>query len=133
MCCTYGNGSYKLEDSKGTVLASGGSFASSEQTSICLPNTTFGIVATNSNLNNIVTKPAINLYPNPASSFLNVQVTNAKANGSIKIYSAIGTLVKLVEMEDNEIKIDISELSAGLYLISIETKKEVITKKFIKK
>jgi len=133
MCCTYGNGSYKLEDSKGTVLASGGSFASSEQTSICLPNTTFGIAATNSNLNNIVTKPAINLYPNPASAFLNVQVTNAKANGSIKIYSAIGTLVKLVEMEDNEMKIDISELSAGLYLISIETKKEVITKKFIKK
>ncbi|RXQ92207.1 T9SS type A sorting domain-containing protein [Ancylomarina salipaludis] len=133
ICCAYGNGSYKLENSTGTILASGGSFGSSEVTSFCLPSTTYGITATNSNMNTIVTEPAVNIYPNPASSFIKVQVTNAKTNGKLKIYSTTGSLIKVVKMDDNESRINISELPTGLYLISVETKKEIITKKFIKK
>jgi hypothetical protein len=60
-------------------------------------------------------------------------VSNAVPNGTISIYSTTGALVKLVEIEDNEREINISELSSGLYIISIETKKEVLTKQFIKK
>lgn len=38
ICCGYGNGSYTLtEDASGTVLASGGSFGSSETTNFCVP------------------------------------------------------------------------------------------------
>ena len=38
ICCGYGNGSYTLtEDASGTVLANGGSFASSETTNFCVP------------------------------------------------------------------------------------------------
>jgi subtilisin family serine protease len=38
ICCGYGNGSYALtEDASGTVLASGGSFGSSETTNFCVP------------------------------------------------------------------------------------------------
>ncbi len=36
ICCSYGNGSYTVTDANGNVLASGGSFASSETTNFCL-------------------------------------------------------------------------------------------------
>ena len=36
MCCGYGDGSYLLEDASGNVLASGGSFSSSETTNFCI-------------------------------------------------------------------------------------------------
>lgn len=36
ICCAYGNGSYELVDNNGNVLASGGSFGSSETTNFCL-------------------------------------------------------------------------------------------------
>lgn len=36
ICCSYGNGSYSLADAGNTVLASGGSFASSETKSFCV-------------------------------------------------------------------------------------------------
>ncbi len=39
ICCSYGNGSYSVTDASG-VLASGGSFSSSESTEICLGSTT---------------------------------------------------------------------------------------------
>jgi hypothetical protein len=35
ICCAYGNGSYTLTDGTGAVIASGGSFGSSESTSFC--------------------------------------------------------------------------------------------------
>lgn len=47
ICCSYGNGSYSVTDANGTVLASGGSFASSETTNFCVgdggPTCTDGI------------------------------------------------------------------------------------------
>ncbi len=36
ICCGYGNGSYSVTDNLGAVLASGGSFASSESTNFCI-------------------------------------------------------------------------------------------------
>ncbi|HHS95515.1 MAG TPA: T9SS type A sorting domain-containing protein [Phaeodactylibacter sp.] len=36
ICCGYGNGSYSVTDGSGNVLASGGSFGSSETTNFCL-------------------------------------------------------------------------------------------------
>ena len=84
-------------------------------------------------IDNIKTKPALNLYPNPAYTYINVQVTNAKAQGMISIYNSTGSLVKLVEIEESEREVDISELPSGLYLISVDTKKEIITKQFIKR
>ncbi|MCB0641844.1 MAG: T9SS type A sorting domain-containing protein [Phaeodactylibacter sp.] len=36
ICCSYGNGSYAVTDASGNVLASGGTFGSSETTNFCL-------------------------------------------------------------------------------------------------
>ncbi len=37
ICCTYGQGFYRLTDADGNILAEGGDFASSETTNFCVP------------------------------------------------------------------------------------------------
>ncbi|NOQ27945.1 MAG: T9SS type A sorting domain-containing protein [Bacteroidales bacterium] len=133
ICCAEGNGSYTLKVTGGATIASGGSFTSSDVTNFCLPYTSFNLAATTSSIDNEIAKPAFNVYPNPASTYINVQVANAKANSLISIYNATGALVKVVEMDESEREVDISELPSGLYLISVDTKKKTITKQFIKK
>ena len=72
-------------------------------------------------------------YPNPASSYVNVSVVNGTKLGTINIYNIIGSLVKVVEIEGNEQEINISDLPAGSYIISVEDEKEPVIKHFIKK
>ena len=134
ICCSYGSGSYSLALTGGSVLASGGSFTSSEVTNFCLPNTrskTFG--STSHNIyDNVSGLSTVNIYPNPANTFINVNVINGNRVGTIRIYNTVGTLVKTLKINGNEKEIDISELPAGLYIISIEDEKEPLIKQFIK-
>lgn len=133
ICCSYGNGSYTLEVTGGATIKTGGSFGSSEVTSFCLPLSSYGFAPTSTSFDDAKTSPEVSLYPNPANSIINVQVKNATVNGTVSIYNTTGALIKVVEMQDNEREVNISELPSGLYIISVETKKEVLTKQFIKK
>ena len=135
ICCAYGNGSYTLEVTGGTELASGGSFGSSEVTNFCLPSTAYNFANTGKNdvLDNVINNSAVNIYPNPASTFINVNVTNGARVGIINIYNMVGALVKTLEINGSEKEINISELPSGSYIISIEDVKEPIVKQFIKK
>ncbi len=75
-----------------------------------------------------IAKTEINVFPNPTSDFINIK-SNESIN-SVKFYAASGTLVKTEN--SNSSKIDISTLPKGNYIISIETKTGIVTKKFIK-
>ncbi|MDC8001810.1 T9SS type A sorting domain-containing protein [Aequorivita todarodis] len=68
-----------------------------------------------------------NLYPNPTkkSFFIDSRISIEK----ISIYNSFGKLVKSYPLQNGY---DISELSAGVYIIYIETNKGTITKKSIK-
>ncbi len=133
ICCSYGNGSYTLEVTGGSVLASGGSFTSSDVTNFCLPASVYGFAATPLSVNESGNgRSTVNIYPNPASTFINVDVINGHRVGRINIYNTVGTLVKTLEMNGSEKEVDISELPTGLYIISIEDEKEPLVKQFIK-
>ena len=54
------------------------------------------------------------LYPNPANEY--VRLEGIEANSEVRIYNAMGALVKVVNASANE-EIGISELSDGLYLL----------------
>ena len=54
------------------------------------------------------------LYPNPATD--NIHIEGIEANTEVRIYNAIGGLVKVTHANPNE-EIGIGELSAGLYLL----------------
>lgn len=75
---------------------------------------------------NDINKTQITIFPNPSSDFINIKSDNDIK--SIKIYDIKGSLIK----SDNTSKIDISAFPKGNYIISIETKAGIETKKFIK-
>ncbi len=58
------------------------------------------------------------LYPNPASSLLNIDITKATGPSTVSIYSTNGKLQKQFTT-DASTKIDISDIDAGLYLVTI--------------
>lgn len=75
---------------------------------------------------NDINKTKISIFPNPSSDFINIK--SSEEIRSIKIYDIKGSLIRT----DNTPKIDISALPKGNYIISIETKSGVETRKFIK-
>lgn len=75
---------------------------------------------------NDLNKTQINIFPNPSADFINIK-SDDEIN-SVKIYDIKGSLIK----SDTTSKVDISTFPKGNYVISIETKSGIETKKFIK-
>ncbi|MEP2935848.1 MAG: T9SS type A sorting domain-containing protein [Gilvibacter sp.] len=74
------------------------------------------------------------LYPNPANDFISIELP---ISGQLKggIYNSLGQLVMSLELKDGERfqHVDISELSTGVYFVSLEIDQTKITKRIIKK
>ena len=73
---------------------------------------------------------AVNVYPNPATSLINVsyQLVNAE-DVTIVMTNSIGQVVYSEKMNDNQLgrhtlKIETSNLSAGMYMLNIKTGKK---------
>ena len=66
------------------------------------------------------------LYPNPANDY--VRLEGIEANSEVRIYNAMGALVKVLNANPNE-EIGISELSDGLYVLRCGN----VTLRFVKK
>lgn len=75
---------------------------------------------------NDINKTKISIFPNPSSDFIHIK--SDEEIRLIKIYDIKGSLIR----SDNTSKIDISAFPKGNYIISIETKSGVETRKFIK-
>ncbi len=73
----------------------------------------------------------IDIYPNPASDFIKINHENITIN-SYKISDISGKLINKTVYPKDDI-IWIKDLISGLYLLTIETNKTNITKKFIVK
>ena len=68
------------------------------------------------------------IYPNPATSILNISFTTTdQLNVSIKNY--IGQTVYSIS---NQTQIDITNLTSGVYFVKVELGEKIITQKFIK-
>lgn len=76
---------------------------------------------------------AIKLYPNPAKDFLMIESENV-ALEEIMIFSPLGQqLTSVFAHNSSVIRIDLSDLSAGIYLIKMRSKDgKTITKKIVK-
>jgi hypothetical protein len=70
----------------------------------------------------------ISLYPNPVKSTLSIAVPNSVQLNSVKLYNMIGQELKNTTTN----KVDMSEFSAGVYLLELETSEGKLTKKVIK-
>lgn len=84
-------------------------------------------------INDFSFKNNFRLYPNPASTQLNIEVLSSLEVNTINIYNTLGQLVKTVTgtAMQNTI-VDISSLQSGQYYINIITNGGKATEKFIK-
>jgi Secretion system C-terminal sorting domain len=74
----------------------------------------------------------IQIFPNPASSLLYIRFDgNVNEPVNIRIYNANGLLIRSERRTamDRMITLDLTGLSSGLYLVSVETKDQTVTKK----
>ncbi len=77
---------------------------------------------------------SITAYPNPTDNTVNVKMNGIGFNNNIvKIYNINGVLVKTTIMDSEEKQINVSELPAGIYIISVDDPKEPFTTRFVKK
>jgi pectate lyase len=76
-------------------------------------------------------KAQVSLYPNPVSDYLHINTAGQKILNA-KVYTFAGSLVKDTAAVTGN-SLDLRNLSAGNYIISVTTDKGTITKKIIKK
>ncbi|WP_299213802.1 carbohydrate-binding protein [uncultured Aquimarina sp.] len=77
----------------------------------------------------------ITFYPNPVVDVINI--SGETAGKTIKMYNAIGVLVKEVVLQESQNTIDMSDLSSGIYIVNIleagKTNKILSAKKVLKR
>ena len=78
--------------------------------------------------------PKVNAIPNPASTILNIQVSNTETNSiMIKLFSVLGSEVTNLEIHETDNKgnfsLNVSQIQDGIYLLTIQSGKEQVTKR----
>ncbi|MBN2756239.1 MAG: S8 family serine peptidase [Bacteroidales bacterium] len=135
ICCSYGNGSYKLMNGAET-LAAGGSFTSSETTNFCLSGGVKVSSFTNQTFMDVNSQELsfkdFKIYPNPVCDILNIQARELSENTLIRIIDMSGAQQLEISGSKAANGINISNLKSGMYIIELQTKKEVFQKTFIK-
>ena len=71
------------------------------------------------------------IYPNPAKDFVKLSAIGGQLS-AVRIYNCLGMMVEEIEVNANEIEINTSDYSSGIYFIHIQTENGNITKKIIK-
>lgn len=73
-----------------------------------------------------------NVYPNPATSYINVSVDDITPGAYVKIIGISGKVLMQMQLNSTKEVIDISNLTQGTYIIQIETQGKRDRKLFIK-
>ena len=81
-------------------------------------------VSTNKPITEVEMSSGLRIYPNPATSTLNVELLNNAENATIRIYSSTGALVRSANILQQQrlSQISIRDLPAGLYVINVTSK-----------
>ena len=126
ICCAWGTGSYAITTNSGaTAVANGASFTTTDSRSFSnntLSNQSFDAFSD------------VYVFPNPTKSVLNIAVPNGiELPNKLSIHNSIGQLIdsKKVSSTD-DLTINSSLYSVGVYFVTIENKTSKKTLRFIK-
>lgn len=73
------------------------------------------------------------VYPNPANNVLNLAVKNGLTVNQVSMTDVNGRIVKTINSSfDSNLEMNISDLSAGVYMLTIKTNEGVANSKFVK-
>lgn len=61
----------------------------------------------------------LSIFPNPSNGLLNINGLDPQSTSSIMLYDSMGKIVKVIEVFDKNIQLDISDLTEGMYLIRV--------------
>lgn len=71
----------------------------------------------------------VSIFPNPASNVINIITTEAFANGNVKLLDINGRLLKTTRLVETEGEIEVEDVQAGLYLVSVQKDNQIVTKR----
>nr|WP_256333697.1 T9SS type A sorting domain-containing protein [Epilithonimonas sp. FP105] len=80
-------------------------------------------------VNDVSSDKKLSVYPNPAKDFVVLQ--SARSISEVKIYNVAGALVKSISNIASDNKVNVSDLSVGVYIVKINNSAEGV--KLIKK
>ena len=126
ICCAYGNGSYELTTDDDSIIFSGGDFGATESTQI----STFAL-----SVDDYFAGSNLYVYPNPTNNQLNIKLGNTNdLPNSYEIVNMLGqSITKSAIVTNEDLAINTSTLSNGMYFIRIIKDDASVTLPFIKK
>jgi len=74
----------------------------------------------------------ISIWPNPANSYVNIDLSGQNRNNEISVLDVKGSLVLKKTVSSNNVQLNISNFQQGLYFISVNTGSNRIIKKLVK-
>ena len=82
---------------------------------------------------NVSRESTFNIYPNPATNKISIATnTNLQGETTICIFNMNGALLQQEKFQSqNQIELDVSALVKGFYLVKIQTRKGIETKKLV--
>lgn len=84
----------------------------------------FNVLSTDENwLNN-----QIIIYPNPSAGIFNIGLGAVNAS-SLTVIDAIGRVIRMIDVQDSTIVIDLSDLNSGLYSLIIRSEEGIVIRK----
>ncbi|MFK7755613.1 MAG: T9SS type A sorting domain-containing protein [Flavobacteriales bacterium] len=123
MCCDYGLGSYQLLNQFNFVeVNSDGTFTDSETNEFC---------ANSLSVEDVTNLRQLELYPNPASTELNLVLP--EENSMVMVYDISGRMVLNERHNSGTVTLDVSPFQIGSYLVVIETELNTYRSVFLKK
>ncbi len=87
------------------------------------------------NEDKLAASPAMRVYPNPTTDFINIGFQNIRDNGTIEIYDLSGQPIgkQTVESASDDLRVEVNHLSAGTYIIRLKYDDGTYaTKRFVK-
>lgn len=88
----------------------------------CTTNIVLDCANSTVGINESVNMPNFNIYPNPASDFITLEIPDFISGTSIQIVDLTGKIIKIESIQTHTQQIDVSNLSKGLYFIKIQDK-----------
>ena len=77
---------------------------------------------------------AVVLYPNPATSQIQIQVADSRFLGAeMQIFDVYGKLISNATIETLSTQVDVSQLANGMYMVRINAAEGMVTKRFVKR
>lgn len=123
ICCGYGIGNYELTDINGTVLAEGAEYDSVESTLMAMSAPV--------SVDEKLFSDQIAVFPNPANDFLIIDVNQTLGKYQFNVVNIVGQTVVSEENANGQTRLDVENLTSGVYFIEVKTSEGTITEKIV--